>query len=71
MNQIRYCHARELASNPNLGGKIVIKFVVAKDGSVNRASVKSNTMENDAVAQCAMGRFLRMQFPKPLWAGES
>jgi hypothetical protein len=35
MNQIRYCYQRELTKNPELGGKVVVKFVIAKDGTVS------------------------------------
>jgi len=65
MNQIRYCYQRELNNHPSLGGKIVIKFVVAKDGSVSRASVKSSTMGSAVVENCIAGRFMRFTFPEP------
>jgi len=69
MNQIRYCYQRELTKNPSLGGKIVIKFIIAKDGTVSTASVKSSTMGNGGVEQCIVGRFMRMQFPQPKGGG--
>jgi outer membrane biosynthesis protein TonB len=69
MNQIRYCYQRELTKNPSLGGKIVIKFIIAKDGTVSTASVKTSTMGNSGVEQCIVGRFMRMQFPKPKGGG--
>lgn len=69
MNQIRYCYQRELTKNPSLGGKIVIKFVIAKDGSVSSASVKNSSMGNSAVESCISGRFMRMQFPEPKGGG--
>ncbi len=69
MNQIRYCYQRELTKNPALGGKVVIKFVIAKDGTVSSASVKTTTMNNGAVEQCIVGRFMRMQFPEPKGGG--
>ena len=69
MNQIKYCYQRELNKNPNLGGKIVIKFVIAKDGSVSSASVGATTMSNAGVENCVVGRFLRMQFPQPKGGG--
>lgn len=69
MNQIRYCYQRELMKNPALKGKLVIKFVIAKDGSVSSASTKSTTMNNAAVQDCVVGRFLRMQFPEPKGGG--
>jgi len=67
--QIRYCYQRELTKNPTLSGKIVIKFVIAKDGSVSSASKKTSTMHNSAVESCVAGRFLRMQFPQPKGGG--
>jgi hypothetical protein len=69
MNQIRYCYQRELTKNPALGGKIVIGFTIAKDGTVSAANTKSTTMSNSAVESCIVGRFMRMQFPTPKGGG--
>lgn len=69
MNQIKYCYQRELTKNPSLAGKIVIKFVIAKDGTVSSASTKETTMNNGAVQSCIEGRFMRMQFPEPKGGG--
>jgi hypothetical protein len=69
MNQIRYCYQRELTKNPNLGGKITIKFVIAKDGSVSKSDVKSSSMGNGAVEGCIADRFLKFQFPEPKGGG--
>ncbi|MFH1466059.1 MAG: AgmX/PglI C-terminal domain-containing protein [Pseudomonadota bacterium] len=67
--QIRYCYQRELTKNPDLAGKIVVKFVVAKDGTVSSAQVKSSTMGNAAVETCINSRFMRFQFPEPRGGG--
>jgi hypothetical protein len=69
MNQIRYCYQRELTKNPDLGGKISVKFVIAKNGSVSKASTKSSTMGNRAVEGCINGRFMRFKFPEPKGGG--
>ena len=69
MNQIRYCYQRELTKNPELGGKIVVKFVIAKDGTVSSATTKSTTMGSPAVEDCINGRFLRFKFPEPKGGG--
>ncbi len=69
MNQIRYCYQRELTKNPNLGGKITVKFVIAKDGSVSKASIKSSSMGNKSVESCITGRFMRFTFPEPKGGG--
>ncbi|MBM4364873.1 MAG: AgmX/PglI C-terminal domain-containing protein [Deltaproteobacteria bacterium] len=69
MNQIRYCYQRELTKNPALGGKITVKFVIAKDGTVSSAQTKSSTMNSPAVESCINGRFMRFQFPEPKGGG--
>jgi hypothetical protein len=69
MNQIRYCYQRELTKNPNLGGKITVKFVIAKDGSVSKASIKSSSMGSKSVEGCITSRFMRFKFPEPKGGG--
>ncbi len=69
MNQIRYCYQRELTKNPTLGGKITVKFVISKDGSVSTATTKASTMGSPAVEGCINGRFMRFQFPEPKGGG--
>ena len=69
MNQIRYCYQRELPKYPELSGKIVVKFVVAKDGTVSSATTKTSTMNNKAVEACLNSRFLRFKFPEPKGGG--
>jgi hypothetical protein len=69
MNQIKNCYQQELTKNPKLDGKVKIKFVISKNGSVARALVESSTMNNKAVESCISGRFLRMEFPEPKGGG--
>ncbi|MEC8276517.1 MAG: AgmX/PglI C-terminal domain-containing protein, partial [Myxococcota bacterium] len=69
MNQIRYCYQRELTKNPSLGGKIVVKFTIAKDGSVSKANIKSSSMGNKKVESCIAGRFMQFKFPEPKGGG--
>ncbi|MFT7521372.1 MAG: Ca-activated chloride channel family protein [Kiritimatiellia bacterium] len=63
MKAIRYCYQRQLQMNPGLTGKIVIKFVVNRAGSVTQAEVKSSTIHNKAVEDCLVARFESMKFP--------
>ncbi len=69
MAQLRYCYIREQQDIPDLSGKIIVKFVIAKDGSVSSANTKSSTMNNGAVEQCLNSRFMRFQFPLPKGGG--
>ena len=65
INQIRNCYSRELNKNPNLAGKISMKFVISKDGTVSKASVKKSSMGNKKVEGCLAEQFKRFKFPKP------
>ncbi len=69
IKQIRYCYQRQLQRQPDLNGKVVAKFVIAKDGSVSSASVKSDSLGNPAVGQCVVGRIQRMKFVEPMGGG--
>ncbi|MSQ02537.1 MAG: energy transducer TonB [Myxococcales bacterium] len=64
MNAIRYCYTRELTRTPQLTGKVSVKFIIAKDGSVSSATVAQSSMGSPAVEGCVTGRFMRMQFPE-------
>ena len=46
-------------------GKVTVKFVIAGNGSVSRASIKKSTLGNDSVESCLSGRFMTLQFPEP------
>ncbi len=69
LNQIRYCYEKQLRLDPAMHGKVVVKFVIAKDGSVSSSSVRSTTLNNAAVEQCVVSRFMRFQFPAPASGG--
>lgn len=67
LSQIRYCYSRQLqlADQGALGGKIVIRFTIARDGTVSASNVKSSTMGSEAVETCVARRFNTMKFPQP------
>ena len=54
----------EEADQP-LGGKLTIKFVIAKDGAVSRAEVRSTTLNNPRLERCVVRQFYRASFPPP------
>lgn len=69
MNQLRYCYSRELTQNPGLEGRIVVKFVIARDGTVSSATTGSSTMASPRVETCLNARFQNFQFPEPAGGG--
>lgn len=64
-NSIRSCYERSLQRKPDLYGKVVIEWDIEEKGRVGRAVVKSNTMGDEEVAQCILGRIKSIQFPDP------
>ncbi len=65
MNQVRYCYQRALTADPGLSGKVTVQFVIARDGGVSKAKIKSSSLGSAAVESCMTDRFLRMRFPQP------
>lgn len=69
MGEIRLCYQRELARDPSLKGKLVVKFVVGSDGSVSTADLKTNELATDRVGHCITDVFRDMVFPEPTGGG--
>lgn len=69
LSAIKYCYQRQLQRDPGLGGKVVMKFTIDKDGLVSSAAVKRATIGNDEVGTCMIKRFMRMEFPRPKGGG--
>jgi hypothetical protein len=67
--QFRFCYERELRVNPKLHGKIVMKWVIDKNGLVSKSNVKRSTMHNALVEQCMVSRVRRLRFPPPRGGG--
>jgi hypothetical protein len=68
LQRIRYCYQRQLVRDPTLGGKVVVKFSIAGDGTVSSATTKSTTLGSPAAESCVNNVFLTMSFP-PLKGG--
>ncbi len=69
MSQLKYCYEKQLNVDPDLAGKVVVKFVISKDGDVSSAKVHSSTIDDSKVESCVSGRFQRFVFPQPKGGG--
>jgi len=69
LSPIRGCYQEQLTRNPNLYGKVVVKFVIAKDGSVSSAKINSTSMNNPLVESCLCQEFMTMRFTRPVGGG--
>ena len=65
LSAVRTCYEGEAATAPLLAGKVAVRFVIGKDGSVTSARVSSSTLRNEAVEQCVVKAFTPMVFPAP------
>src|SRR5262249_44790042 len=60
--QVRYCYERELQRSANLAGKLVGKFVIGAAGTVQQASVESQSI-GDEVSNCVIDKVKTWLFP--------
>ncbi|MCX7944681.1 MAG: AgmX/PglI C-terminal domain-containing protein [Deltaproteobacteria bacterium] len=67
--QIKYCYEKELSKNPNLYGKIAVKFTISSNGSVSEAEIEQTEMNNAAVEDCIIRNIKRWMFPAPKGGG--
>ncbi len=56
---IQSCYQSEVRRTPELKGKIVVRFVITPQGTVESATVVSSTLNNPRVEKCVISRILR------------
>lgn len=62
---IRACFQRALQSQPDLGGKLTVRFVIARDGSVSSVGRKEDAVGDPRVGDCVEGLVFGLRFPEP------
>lgn len=67
LNQIRHCYETLLKIEPEASGKVMSSFIVkAKDGSVGKVDLTSNSVSEDkAFGDCITDKVKGWRFPKP------
>ncbi len=65
LGQIRYCYERQLSSNPDLYGKVLVKFTIGAQGEVAAQRVENSTLKSAMVEGCIMRRMASWTFPQP------
>jgi len=64
--RMRACYQAGLEKNPDLEGRVTVKFVIDREGQVALASPWADTTIADVtVAQCVTRAYQAMTFPKP------
>lgn len=65
LGQILYCYERQLSANPDLFGKVAIKFTITGNGGVERQLIGDSTLKNATVEGCILNRVAAWKFPAP------
>jgi len=64
------CYETALKRNPNLSGKITLRFTIGKIGKVTHVEIEVDTMHDDEVNQCITDRAMGWRFPAPQNGGD-
>src|SRR5690606_22930733 len=63
--RFRLCYEKGLGANPNLEGRVSVRFVINRDGSVSNVSNGGSSIPDSAVVNCTVRAFYGLSFPKP------
>jgi TonB family protein len=69
INEVRFCYQKQLQSNRDLRGRLIVNFVIAANGTVAMSRVGESTLSDDAVESCVASAVRRWAFPKPEGGG--
>ena len=59
------CYKQGLRNNPTLVGRVSVKLVIQRDGSVGTAADGGSDLPDQSVVQCVVRHFTNLQFPQP------
>jgi hypothetical protein len=63
--QFRACYERGLAADPNLHGRVTVKFVIDTDGAVAMVGDAGSDLPDPKVVSCVTKGFGALRFPPP------
>ncbi len=64
-NTFRACYEDGLRRDPNLRGRVEVRFVIGRDGSVPNVGNGHSDMPDGAVIACVLRGFRALSFPQP------
>lgn len=65
LGQILYCYERQLSANPELFGKVAVRFTIGPTGAVEQQLIGDTTLKNATVEGCILNRVAAWKFPTP------
>ncbi|NLE85220.1 MAG: AgmX/PglI C-terminal domain-containing protein [Myxococcales bacterium] len=63
--RFRMCYERGLTRNPNLEGRVAVRFVIGRDGAVSNAGNGGSDLADTTVTSCVLSAFYGLSFPPP------
>ncbi len=63
--RFRMCYEQGLSRNPNLQGRVQVRFVIGRDGAVSNVQRGDSDLPDSAVVGCVMGAYYGLSFPQP------
>ena len=64
--RFRNCYENGLRQNPNLAGRVAVRFIIGRDGEVSMSSdSEQSDMPDTAVRACVVKSFYGITFPSP------
>jgi len=63
--RFRFCYEQGLRTNPSLQGRVAVRFVIGRDGSVMNATNGDSDLPDATVVKCVVGVYYNLTFPAP------
>jgi FHA domain len=63
--RFRLCFENGLRNNPNLQGRVSVRFVIGRDGAVSNVGNGGSDMPDGGVVSCVVRAFYGLSFPQP------
>lgn len=63
--RFRLCFENGLRNNPNLQGRVSVRFVIGHDGAVSQVQNGGSDMPDSGVVSCTVRAFYGLSFPQP------
>jgi hypothetical protein len=63
--RFRFCYEQGLVKNPNLAGRVAVRFIIGRDGAVSNAQNGGSDLPDAQVNGCIIQSFYGLSFPAP------
>lgn len=63
--RFRLCYENGMRNNPNLQGRVAVRFVIGRDGAVSNVGNGGSDMPDSGVVSCVVRSFYGLSFPQP------